>query len=251
MTHLQQFILALAMFLSGVNFAMLYNFLTFRWERLRNKMDQFSFYVAAFALAAVFVTLSLHFKMDYAWTEALRCGVVQTISVLTTTGSVADDTTLWWTPIVFLALVMSLCGGMAGSTTGGLKAMRVLILGRNVRKILRDRLHPHAVSPVRLNGKPVSSHIITNVMVIFMVFVLVILAGILLLMLCGINATESIGAAIACITGYGPGLGMSGGFGNYAAFSVPAKWICAFLMLMGRLECLTLLVIFIPAFWKK
>lgn len=251
LTHLQQFILALAMFLSGVNFAMLYNFLTFRWERLRNKMDQFSFYVAAFALAAVFVTLSLHFKMDYAWTEALRCGVVQTISVLTTTGSVADDTTLWWTPIVFLALVMSLCGGMAGSTTGGLKAMRVLILGRNVRKILRDRLHPHAVSPVRLNDKPVSSHIITNVMVIFMVFVLVILAGILLLMLCGINATESIGAAIACITGYGPGLGMSGGFGNYAAFSVPAKWICAFLMLMGRLECLTLLVIFIPAFWKK
>ena len=129
--------------------------------------------------------------------------------------------------------------------------MRVLILIRNVRKILRDRLHPQAVNPVRLNHKPVSSDIITNVMVIFVVYVITIFIGILLLILSGINATESIGAVIACITGYGPGLGLSGGFGCYAGFTTAAKVICSFLMLMGRLECLTLLILFIPAFWKK
>ena len=176
---------------------------------------------------------------------------MQTLSVLTTTGSLVGDTSQWWVPITFLFVILSLCGGMAGSTTGGLKAMRVLILIRHVRKILRDRLHPHAVNPVRLNRKPVSAHIVTNVMVIFMVFVVVIFLGIMLLMLSGINATESIGAVIACITGYGPGLGTSGGFGCYAAFNSTAKLICSFLMLMGRLECLTVLILFIPAFWKR
>lgn len=250
-THQQQYIIAAAMLLSGVNFALLYNLFTFHWERLRYKLDQISFYLGTFAVASLFVCLALHFSMGYPLADAFRCGTVQTISVLTTTGSLVADTQGWWVPITFLFVVLSLCGGMAGSTTGGLKVMRVLILVRNVRKILRDRLHPHAVNPVRLNRRPVSSEITTNVMVIFVVYVACIFLGIMLLMLCGINATESIGATIACITGYGPGLGLSGGFGCYAAFTTPAKLICSLLMLLGRLECLTLIILFVPAFWKK
>ena len=251
LTHAQQYIVALAMLLSGVNFAMLYNFFSFHWERLQHKLEQLVFYLCLYFTSALFVILSLRFNMHFGWGDALRCGTVQTISVLTTTGSLAADTQQWWVPITFLFVVLSLCGGMAGSTSGGLKAMRVIILLRNVRKILRDRLHPQSVNPVRLNYKPVSSDIITNVMVIFVVYVIVIFIGILLLMLSGINATESIGAVIACITGYGPGLGLSGGFGCYAGFTTAAKIICSFLMLMGRLECLTILILFIPAFWKR
>ncbi|MBQ6069303.1 MAG: TrkH family potassium uptake protein [Bacteroidales bacterium] len=251
LTHGQQYIVALAMLLSGVNFAMLYNFFTFHWDRLRNKLEQLGFYLMVYLVAAIFVIFALRLKMDFGWGDAVRCGVVQTISVLTTTGSLAADTQQWWVPITYLFVVLSLCGGMAGSTTGGLKAMRVLILVRNVRKILRDKLHPHAVNPVRLNHKPVATDIITNVMVIFLVYAMVIFIGIMLLMLSGINATESIGAAIACITGYGPGLGLSGGFGCYAGFTVAAKLICSFLMIMGRLECLTVIILFIPAFWRR
>ena len=251
LSHLQQYIVASAMLLSGVNFALLYNLLTIQWGKLKNKFEQISFYLLVYLLSAIFVILSLHTKMDYSWSESIRCGTVQTISVLTTTGSLAADTSQWWVPITFLFVVLSLCGGMAGSTTGGIKAMRVIILIRNVRKILRDRLHPHAVNPVRLNKKPVSQAIINNVMVIFITYAAVIFIGILLLMLSGINATESIGATIACITGYGPGLGVSGGFGCYEGFTIAAKLICSFLMLLGRLECLTLLVLLIPAFWKR
>ena len=251
LTHTQQYIVGFIMLLSGVSFAMLYNFIIFQWDKMTNKFEQLRFYLALYAVAALFVVLALRLKMDYPWTEALRCGIVQTISVLTTTGSLVGDTSQWWMPITFLFVILSLCGGMAGSTTGGLKAMRVLILIRHVRKILRDRLHPQAVNPVRLNRKPVSNHIVTNVMVIFMVFVVVIFLGIMLLMLSGINATESIGAVIGCITCYGPGLGTSGGFGCYAAFNSIAKLICTFLMLMGRLECLTVLILFVPAFWKR
>ena len=247
----QQYVIALAMLLSGVNFALLYNFLTFRWERLRHKVEQLLFYLLLTALSILFVVFSLRGQMGYSWSESIRCGVVQTVSLITTTGSLATDTSGWWVPITFLGVLLSLCGGMAGSTTGGLKAMRVLILVRNVRKILRDRLHPHAVNPVRLNGQPVAAHIAGNVMVIFLVYVAVVMVGILLLMLSGINATESIGATIACITGYGPGLGTSGGFGCYAAFTPVAKWICSLLMLMGRLECMTVLVLLVPSFWRR
>lgn len=251
LTAFQQYVIAFAMLLSGVNFALLYNFLTFRWDKLSHKVEQLLFYLIVTGVAILFVVFSLHGIMDYSWSESIRCGVVQTISLVTTTGSLATDTSAWWVPITFLGVLLSLCGAMAGSTTGGLKAMRVLILVRNVRKILRDRLHPHAVNPVRLNGRPVAAHIVTNVMVIFLVYVAVVMVGMLLLMLSGINATESIGATIACITGYGPGLGTSGGFGCYAAFTPAAKWICSFLMLLGRLECMTVLVLFLPSFWRK
>ena len=216
-----------------------------------NKWDQFRFYIIILAVASAFVVLALHFKMGYCWEEATRFGIVQTLSVVTTTGSVVSDTTLWWTPITFIFVALSMCGGMAGSTTGGLKVMRVLILGRNVRYILHNRLHPKAVNPVRLNGRPLSNEIITNVMVIFFVYVMVILVGVLALMLSGINSTESIGAMVSCITGYGPGLGLSGGFGSYAGFTIAAKWICTLAMLMGRLECLSVLIVLMPSFWKK
>lgn len=251
LTHLQQYIVALSMLMSGINFAMLYNFFTFHWDRLHKKLEQFLFYIGIFLTSSLFVVFALHFNMQYGWGDSLRYGIVQTISVLTTTGTLIDNTQQWWIPITFLFAMLQLCGGMAGSTTGGLKAMRVLILIRNVRKILRDRLHPRSVNPVRLNHKPVSSDIITNVMVIFVVYVISIFIGIMLLMLSSISATESIGATIACLSNYGIGLGPSGGFGCYADFTSAAKVICSFLMLMGRLECLTLLILFIPAFWKK
>lgn len=250
-TPVQQYIIAISMFVGGINFALLYNLLTFRWRKIRNKFDQFGFYVGVMLLSTVFVVTALHLHDGMQWHDALRKGVVQTASVLTTTGSVVDDTNLWWTPVVFLFLVLSVCGGMAGSTTGGVKIMRVLILFRNVRNTLVNRLHPNAVNPVRLNGTPVSHDIITNVMVIFIVYAVTMLVGLLLLMVCGVGATEALGAVFGCVTSYGPGLGECGGFGSYAAFPLAAKWLCGVLMLLGRLECLTVFILFMPGFWRS
>lgn len=250
-TPTQQYILAASMFVGGVNFALLYNFFTFRWSKIGHKLDQFGFYLIMTVVAVVFVVMSLHYNNAMPFDEALRCGIVQTVSAVTTTGSVVADTNLWWTPVVLLFLVLNLCGGMAGSTTGGVKVMRVLILVRSVRLTLTNRLHPHAYNPVRLNGRPVSDEIITNVMVIFITFVVTMLMGFLLLMLCGVDATEALGAVFGCFTSYGPGLGACGGFGSYAAFPAVAKCLCAILMLLGRLECLTVLILFLPGFWRN
>lgn len=247
----QKYVLAGCMFCSGINFALLYHFITFRWRRIRHKLDQFSFYFVLYLVSVMGVFGVLHFRMGQQWSSALCDSVVQCISALTTTGSVVADTTQWWVPVTFWLMLLSLCGGMAGSTTGGLKVMRVLILRRNVRNILHNYLHPNAVHPVRLNGTPVSHSIINNVMVIFFVYLFTIVVGILALMLCGVNATESIGAMVSCITSYGPGMGLSGGFGSYAAFPLAAKLICSLAMLMGRLECLTFIVLFLPRFWHR
>ena len=81
--------------------------------------------------------------------------------------------------------------------------------------------------------------------------VLFVLLGVMVLMLCGVSPTEAIGASVGCLTGYGPGLGASGGFGSYAAFSHPAMWVCTLLMLLGRLECMTVIILFLPRFWRK
>ena len=250
-TATQQYILAASMFIGGINFALLYNLFTFRWRRIGRKLDQFGFYLGLTLVAVCFVVVALHRHDALPWSDALRCGIVQTVSVVTTTGSVVADTNLWWTPIVFLFLLLSLCGGMAGSTTGGIKSMRVLILLRTVRNTLTNRLHPHAYNPVRLNGKPVAAEIINNVIVISLVFIVTMLVGVLLLLLCGVNATESLGAVFGCITSYGPGLGACGGFGSYAAFPAAAKWLCSLLMLLGRLECLTVFILFLPGFWRN
>ena len=248
---IQQLILTAAMLLSGVSFMLLFYFFTLRWKQLSHKLDQFGFYLLLCVLSIFFVSTGLYLHDGIQPIDALRLGTVQTVSALTTTGSVVADTSLWWTPLCFLLLMLSVCGGMAGSTAGGLKVMRVLILLRNARSILRERLHPRAVSPLRLNGQPVSSHIRSNVMVLFMVYTFTLLGGTMVLMLCGVGATESIGAAVGCLTGYGPGLGASGGLGSYAVFPSAALWFCSLLMLLGRLECMTVLILFLPRFWHR
>ena len=251
LTSLQQYILSAAMLVSGVNFMLIYLFFTFRWRQIGHKLEQFRCYIVLAVLAVVGVAAVLHLYCGMPLDEAVRLSTVQSISSLTTTGTVTADTSLWPVPVCFFLLMLSLCGGMAGSTSGGMKVMRVLILMRNARAILHDRLHPDAINPVRLNGRPVSDHIRANVMVIFLVYGITLMVGTMLLMLFGTSATEAIGATVGCLTGYGPGLGASGGFGCYAAFSTPALWLWTFLMLLGRLECMTVLVVLLPRFWRK
>ena len=251
LTPLQQYILAGAMFFSGVNFTLLYLLFTFRWRKMKHKFDELNSYLFLCIVAVAFVVVFLHLNSGLPWADAFRVGTVQTVSAMTTTGSVVADYTLWPVPVTFLLLMLAICGGMAGSTSGGLKTMRVLILFRNARAILHNRLHPHIVNPVRLNGKPITGHISNNVMVIFIVFGGTLMLGVMGLMLCGVSPTEAIGASVGCLTGYGPGLGASGGFGSYVHFSSPAHWLCSFLMLMGRLECMTLIILLLPRFWKR
>lgn len=246
-----QYVMAVAMWMSGINLTLFYLFVRVKFSQLKSSLEQFFSYTFVFLVLAVVVMFVLHSTMGYAWSNSFRMAFVQTASVVSTSGFVVDDTTLWVLPLNFLFLLFCIRGGMAGSTAGGLKVMRVLILEKNVRNVMRNQLHPNAVNPLRLNGQPISNDIIYNVMTLFFVYGITIAVSMFLLILCGVSTTESLGAVVSSITGYGPGLCSSGGFGNYAHFPTVAKWILSFCMLAGRLECITIYMLFLPKFWKE
>ena len=162
-----QYVLAVAMWLSGINLTLFYLFVRVKFSKLQSSLEQFFSYTCVFLLLALITTVVLNQTMEYDLPKAFRLAFVQAASVVSTCGFVVDDTTQWVLPINFLFLIFCLRGGMAGSTSGGLKVMRVLILEKNVRNVMRNRLHPNAVNPVRLNSKPVSDTIIYNVMTLF------------------------------------------------------------------------------------
>lgn len=251
LTHYQQYLVALAMLFGGVNFTMIYLFISFRWNLLEGKREQLYAYLMLFVFGVLAAVYALHWHMGYGWQDSVRMAVVQSASAISTTGTQSLEVSLWWPPVTFLFLLMAICGGMAGSTSGGLKIMRLLILVRNVRTIIRNRLHPRAVNPVRLNGQPVAHSVINNVMVLFFIYGGVAFIGLFALMLCGEDGSDSIGAVLGCLTGYGPRFGFGDGGGDYALFSPASKWVCVGAMLMGRLECLTVLVLFFPSFWRR
>jgi trk system potassium uptake protein len=150
-----------------------------------------------------------------------------------------------------LILALMFIGGSAGSTGGGIKVVRHLLLFKNSWIELKRAIHPNAIIPVKLNGKSVPQQIIFNVMAFFLIYVLVFSAGVLIMAFLGLGLETSIGATIANLGNIGPGIGGVGPIDNYAHLSAPAKWVLSLLMLLGRLELFTVLIIFSPAFWRR
>jgi len=150
-----------------------------------------------------------------------------------------------------LIFALMFIGGSAGSTGGGIKIVRILLLVKNSWLELKRALHPNAIIPVKFNGKAVSQSIIFNVMAFFLIYVLTFAAGTIILSLMGYDFETSIGGTIASLGNIGPGIGGVGPIENYSFFSPIAKWFLSFLMLLGRLELFTILIVLSPAFWKQ
>jgi trk system potassium uptake protein TrkH len=142
-------------------------------------------------------------------------------------------------------------GAMSGSTTGGLKLVRVLLLFKNARSVIRRGVHSQAFIPVKMDGRIVQDSVINNVMAIFLMFILLLILVSFALICMGIGIEEAIGAAVSCVFNMGPGLGESGGFGCFAHFPDAAKLVLSLAMYLGRLEIATVIVLFMPSFWKK
>jgi trk system potassium uptake protein TrkH len=150
-----------------------------------------------------------------------------------------------------LVFAMMFLGGSAGSTGGGIKIVRHLLLIKNSFLELKRALHPNAIIPVKYNGKAVPQSIILNVMAFFLIYIFVFAGGTIILSLMGYDFQTSIGGTIASLGNIGPGIGGVGPVENYGFFSPMAKWFLSFLMLLGRLELFTILIVLSPAFWKQ
>lgn len=242
--------LALFMFLGGTNFTLLYFLFRGKMEKLYNS-DEFRNYLGVVLVLGASIAMLIGSTADMGAHQTIRASVFEVISVITTTGFVAYDHTSYSTVITFLFLFMTFIGGMAGSTSGGIKIVRHMALGRNCFYELKRVLHPRAVIPVKLNGKAVHESIITNVLVFVLIYLVIFIASTLAMSMIGLDFETSLGSVAATLSNVGPGIGDVGPTGDFADIPYFGKLFLSFLMLIGRLELFTVLVIFTPYFWRS
>jgi len=249
-SRLIEMIAVVFMLLSGANFAL--HFLVVRRRSLRIYIEDAEFRGYIFTLGFVFVVVSLALYLMgvyHNWDEAFTRGLFQAVSIGTTTGFTTADYSLWPGFISILLLFSSFIGGCAGSTGGGIKVIRFLLLIRQGLREINRLIHPNAEIPIRIGGKSISPRVVEAVWGFFSLYVASFTVMYLALAATGLDLMTSFSAVAACMNNLGPGLADVGS--HYANINDPAKWILCFAMLLGRLEVFTLLVLMTPAFWRK
>ena len=239
------------MFLAGVNFA-LYSLLLSRKVRQVAQDPEFRLYVTILTVSTVAVAVSLilarsHQTVGHAFREAL----FQVVSIQTTTGFVTADFDTWNNFSRALFLLLMFVGGCAGSTAGGIKVVRLLVLGKNARRTLAQAVHPQAVIPVRVGRRVLRDDVVAGVLSFFFLYVLLFALGTLVVAATGESLVTSASAVAATLNNVGPGMELVGATMNYAPLAPLAKITLVILMLLGRLEILAFAVPFTPAFWRR
>ncbi|MET0052154.1 MAG: TrkH family potassium uptake protein [Candidatus Thiodiazotropha sp.] len=238
------------MLLSGANFAL--HFLAIRRRSLRTYLEDSEFrgYITTLFVVIVIVIFALYLMDVYGtWSESITRGLFQAVSIGTTTGFTTADYSLWPGFISILLLFSSFVGGCAGSTGGGIKVIRFLLLIKQGFREINRLIHPNAEIPIRVGGKTIPWRVVDAVWGFFALYVASFGVMYLALAATGLDLMTSFSAVAASTNNLGPGLADVGT--HYANLNDPAKWILCFAMLLGRLEIFTLLVLLTPAFWRK
>ncbi len=238
------------MFLAGVNFSL--HFVAFRTRSPRGYWhdSEFKFYVLLLSLVIVITVLGLYFTQTYdTWQGAIVNGLFQAVSIGTTAGFTTAEFYAWPGFLTILLLFSSFVGGCAGSTGGGIKVIRLLLLVKQGAREITRLVHPNAQIPVRIGDKTVNSRVVEAVWGFFALYVASFTVMYLALAATGVELMTAFSAVAACINNLGPGLSDVGA--HYSDMHDFGKWILCFAMLLGRLEIFTLLVLLTPAFWRK
>lgn len=242
-------IAVLFMFLAGVNFAL--HFTAWRHRSISQylKDPETIFYTVILVALALFTMLVLYTTETYGLEDAFIHGLFQSVSVATTTGFTTADFSSWPYALPYLLIYASIVGACAGSTGGGMKVIRILLIFKQGLREIKRLIHPNAIITVKLGRKMVPDRVIEAVWGFFAVYVLVYLVLLIVLLAMGMDVVTAFSAVGACLNNLGPGL--EGVALNYADISDPAKWVLCLAMLLGRLEIFTLLVLFMPMFWRR
>lgn len=250
-----QYVIILFMFVSGVNFSLTYFGLKGKLKKVW-KNEEFRVYLFATLGVTLVTAFLVWLHTDMTAEKSFRDAMFQAVAVITTTGFVTADYTDWGTGVNFpfttmLFFALMFVGGSAGSTAGGIKVVRHSIIFKNSILELKRLIHPAAIVPVRYNRTVVSEGITFNVLSFFLLYMFIFSMGSLLMSAFGSDLATSLGATASCLGNVGPGLGDVGPVFNYSVIHVPGKWLLSFLMLMGRLELFTVIILLSPAFWRR
>ena len=254
-----QYIVIVFMFLAGTNFVLSYFGFKFNFKKIF-KDEEFKIYLF-FILGFTFsVALILYFNTDFLMNYesnfnraegVLRHSLFQVVSIITTTGFVTADYTAWSPLLLLMFFGMMFLGGSAGSTSGGFKIMRHLLIIRNGILQFKKILHPHAIIPLRYNKTTVSSEITYNILGFFIVYMLSFMVGTIVFAFLGLDFESALGVSASSLGNVGPSIGSFGPMNTFFELPILAKWWSSFLMLLGRLELFTVLIVFTPYFWNN
>jgi len=245
------YVIIFFMVIAGTNFSLSYFAIVGQFKKLI-KNTEFKFYLFIIIAATAIIGLGLWYYMGIHPEKAFRDSLFQVVSVLTTTGFVNSDFMKWTPHILWVVLlILMFIGGSSGSSAGGIKLVRIHILLRNSYTEFKRLIHPHAVLPVRYNKTALPSSTINNVLVFVIMYISIVVAGTIALAFTGLDFESSLGAMVACLGNCGHGIGSVSPSASFAHLSDTATWILSFAMLLGRLELLTVIIIFTRAFWKN
>ena len=244
------YVITIFMFFAGTNFTITY------WAlkgKLKKSIENEEFRNYLYLVIGLSVVISFFvFSSDWKGFErSFRDALFQVVSVITTTGYVTADYTAWTPFITAIFFLLMFIGGSAGSTAGGIKVVRHTLLFKNSFLEMKRQLHPSAVIPVRLNNQAVSRDITYNVLAFIMIYLFVFGVGFILMSFTGIELDSALGAVATCLGNIGPGLGEVGPVSNFANITPFGKWVLSILMLLGRLELFTVLMLFNLHYWKR
>jgi len=243
-------VITLFMFLAGINFAMHFRLIKGDQESFFNNRET-RFYTLITLIGILGVSFSLWFFDGRSMLEAIRYGAFQVVAIVTTTGFGTDDYELWYPFGAFFLFLLFFTGGSSGSTGGGIKMIRWMILIRNTGREIKQIIHPKAILPVRIGERAIDANIQRTVLSFFILYMFIFGLGAFIITLFGYDMMSSIGASIAALGNIGPGWGDFGPTDSFASMPYLAKWVLISLMMIGRLEIFTVLIIFSPAFWKQ
>ena len=248
-----QWVVAVFMLLFGINFSCYYLLLLRKFKSVF-KDEELRLYLAIVTIATSLIVVDLIRSVDFSSmpvSDAIRQSAFHVISAMTSTGYSVSDYNLWPTFSKTVILVLMFIGACAGSTGGGFKCARVLLLLKSVRRNLSQILRPQKVKVIRVNGKVVSEKILSNTATYFVIWAFILIFGTLLVSVDGFSIETNISAVLACLNNIGPGLGTAGPASNFADYSIFSKIVLSVIMLAGRLEIFPILLLFKAEAWKR
>lgn len=244
-------VITVFMFLGGTSFALIYRALHGDFRPLWHN-DVFRAYIAIIVVFYVSFTVSIIYHGQVTGWESFTIDpLFQIISTITSTGLSLCNFESWGPFVLALMFVLMFTGACAGSTSGGAKIDRMLFLIKNSRNELYRCIHPHTITTVRINGKVVPSDIVSKVIAFLCIYVMVIMFGGIMLTAMGLPLVDSFFSSFSCVSNTGFGAGITGYGGSFDNIPDAGKWILSLLMLIGRLELFTVLILFTPGFWRK
>ncbi len=243
-------IFILFMLLAGINFSLHYRLLLGKVKNFWND-SELHFFLLIFLFSSLLIAFNLKGPLFSDFSSSLRHACFQVASIVTTTGYSSNNFGEWPFFSQYILLILMFIGGCTGSTGGGIKCFRVMLLFKQGYRELYRMIHPHAVIPVKLGGKSVPTKTIEGIWGFFFIYLLLFAVSSLIMALLGLDIISAISSVAACLGNVGPGLGAVGPAENFNQLPALGKWLLSLCMLIGRLEIYTVIILFVPEFWKK